>query len=75
QSYKKLVLSQTITISTPSSSPSSDNSTDSPKESIVDLLDFFITPSHAKKTLREINSLTSNKQVFAIDYAILLTPE
>ncbi|CAG8839684.1 11557_t:CDS:2, partial [Gigaspora margarita] len=74
EAAKKLVLSQTITISTPSSSLSSDDSTDSPKESIVGLLDFFITPSRAKETLMEINSLTLNKQVFAIVNTILLMP-
>ncbi|CAG8489245.1 3682_t:CDS:1 [Dentiscutata erythropus] len=74
EAAKKLVLSQIITTSTLSLSPS-DNSTGSPKESIINLLDFFITPSRAKKTLREINSLFSNEQVFAIDNTILLTPE
>ncbi|CAG8833271.1 32640_t:CDS:1, partial [Gigaspora margarita] len=75
EAAKKPVLLQTITILTPLSSPSSNDSTDSPKESIVNLLDFFITPSRAKETLREINSLTLNEQVFAIDNSILLTPE
>ncbi|CAG8461590.1 2385_t:CDS:2 [Cetraspora pellucida] len=74
EAAKKLVLSQAITTSTPSSSPS-DNSTGSPKESIVNLLDFFITPLRAKETLREMNSLFSKEQVFAIDNTILLTPE
>ncbi|RIB07338.1 hypothetical protein C2G38_2214726 [Gigaspora rosea] len=75
EAAKKLVLSQTITTSTPSSSPSNDNLTGSPKGSIVNLLDFFLTPARAKETLREMNSLFPNEQVFVIDNAILLTPE
>ncbi|CAG8647408.1 25855_t:CDS:2 [Racocetra persica] len=53
EAAKKLVLSQTITTSTPSSSLS----------------------KRAKETLREINSLFPNEQVFVIDNAILLTPK
>ncbi|CAG8666013.1 8917_t:CDS:2, partial [Cetraspora pellucida] len=71
---KKLVLSQAITLSTPSSSPSSDDAPDSPKASIVNLLDFFITPARAKETLREMNSLCTLEHVFATD-TILHTPE
>src|SRR6185295_4320610 len=71
---KKLVLSQAITLSTPSFSPSSDDAPDSPKASIVNLLDFFITPARAKETLREMNSLCTLEHVFATDI-ILHTPE
>ncbi|CAG8714336.1 6262_t:CDS:2, partial [Dentiscutata erythropus] len=71
---KKLVLSQAITLSTPSSSPSSDDALDSPKASIVNLLDFFITPARAKETLREMNSLCTLEHVFATD-TILHTPD
>ncbi|CAG8699248.1 14167_t:CDS:2, partial [Gigaspora rosea] len=70
---KKLVLSQTITTSTLSSSPSSDNFTGTPKESIINLLDFFLTPARAKETLREMNPLFPNEQVFVIDNTIILT--
>ncbi|CAG8681922.1 14805_t:CDS:2 [Cetraspora pellucida] len=72
---KKLVLSQTITKSTLSSSSSSDNFTGFPKESIINLLDFFLTPVRPKETLREMNSLFPNEQVFVINNAILLTPK
>ncbi|CAG8530988.1 14965_t:CDS:2 [Gigaspora rosea] len=75
EAAKKLVLSQTITTSTLSSSPSSNNFTGFLKELIVNLLDFFLTPERAKETLREMNSLFPNKQVFVIDNAILITPE
>ncbi|CAG8605490.1 13452_t:CDS:2, partial [Racocetra fulgida] len=68
------ILSQAITLSTPSSSPSSDDTPDSPKASIVNLLDFFITPARAKETLREMNSLFTLEHVFATS-TILHTPE
>ncbi|CAG8511536.1 23828_t:CDS:10 [Racocetra persica] len=71
---KKLVLFQEITLSTPSSSPSGDDTSDSPKASLVNLLDFFITLTWAKETLREMNSIFSLEQVFATN-TILLTPD
>ncbi|CAG8699568.1 19550_t:CDS:2, partial [Gigaspora margarita] len=73
---KKLVLSQAITTSTPTSSPSHSNSTGSEKTSIADLLDLFLTPARAKETLKEMNILLSLEiVVFTADSNILLTPD
>ncbi|KAF0464851.1 hypothetical protein F8M41_026411 [Gigaspora margarita] len=76
EAAKKLVLSQAITTSTPTSSPSHSDSTGSEKTSIADLLDLFLTPARAKETLKEMNILLSLEiVVFTADSNILLTPD
>ncbi|CAG8545421.1 29807_t:CDS:2 [Racocetra persica] len=73
---KKLVLSQAITTSTPTSSPSHNDTTSSQKSSITDLLELFLTPARAKETLKEMNTLLLLEiVVFTTDSNILLTPD
>ncbi|CAG8647509.1 5997_t:CDS:2 [Racocetra fulgida] len=76
EAAKKLVLSQAITTSTPTSSPSHSDSTGSENTPISSLLDLFLTPARAKETLKEMNTLLSLEiVVFTTDSNILLTPD
>ncbi|CAG8795644.1 11069_t:CDS:2, partial [Racocetra persica] len=76
ESAKKLVLSQAITTSTPTSSPSHNDATRSQKSSITDLLELLLTPAWAKETFKKINTLLSLEiVVFTTESNILLTPD
>ncbi|CAG8731886.1 22520_t:CDS:1, partial [Racocetra persica] len=76
EAAKKLVLSQVITTSTPTSSPSHSDSTGYENMPISSLLDLFLTPARAKETLKEMNTLLSLEiVVFTTDSNILLTPD